>query len=91
MVQIQKQNDNIVKGNTSSTIRQNMECRHCNTTDEETQEHLEIRKGTEDLRKDLGLEKEHDHMLLWRKLTRRLKDIIKCEEMKTASLEDSLT
>ena len=36
-----------VKWNTSSTFRQNMNCRCCNKTDEETQEHLEICKGTE--------------------------------------------
>ena len=47
-----------------------------NEEEEEPHEHLE----TDDLRKNLYIEKEHDHMVFWRKLRRRLRDIISSEE-----------
>ena len=68
-----------VKGNRTSAFRDNMDCRHCDTKEEETQEHLEVCKGTEDLRQDIdmNLNIEHDKMVFWKKLTRRLSKIIK--------------
>ena len=57
-----------------------MNCRHCNTREEETHEHLEICPGTAHLRIKLDIEKEHDHMVLLRKLNRKLKEITAKEE-----------
>ena len=69
-----------VKANRSSETKTNMESRHCNTKEEESQDHLGRCTGTEDLRKNLDMTKEHDHMVLLRRLTRKLRDIIKKEE-----------
>ena len=56
-----------VKGNRTSVFRDDMDCRHCDTKEE----HLEVCKGTEDIRKDIDMNIEHDKMMFWRKLTRR--------------------
>ena len=48
--------------------------------EEETEEPLEKCKGTEDLRYKVDMEKDHNRMVFWRKLTKRLRDIIKHEE-----------
>ena len=38
-----------VKENTLSAFKNNMNCRNCNLQEEETQEHLEVCKGTKDM------------------------------------------
>ena len=50
-----------------------MNFRHCQQTEEETQEHLEICVGTKDLRVKLDMEKKLDHMVIWREMNRKLK------------------
>ena len=59
-----------VKANRSSEFRNNMGCRHCNTDEVESQAHLETCAGTKDMRKDLDMTKENDHMIFWRKFER---------------------
>ena len=51
---------NILKGNTSSTFRNNMQCRHCISGEVETQEHVEKREFTKVMRKTLNLENEEE-------------------------------
>ena len=68
---------NILKGNTSSTFRNNMQYRHCNSGEDETQEQLEKCKFIEAMRKKLDLENEREHMILWRKINRALTKLYK--------------
>ena len=68
------------KGITSSVYRKNMNCRHCNITEEETHEYLEICPETAHLKIKLDIEKEHNHMVFRRKITRKLKEITAKEE-----------
>ena len=56
-----------IKGNKSSMYRNDMECRYC---ENETQEHF-----TKEMRKTFDLTQETDQLVLWRKLTRALKDV----------------
>ena len=57
-----------------------MNCGHCKTTVEETQEQLEICPETADLRIKLEIEREHKHIVFWRKMTSKLKEITDKEE-----------
>ena len=69
-----------VKANRSTEFRNNMGCRHCDTDKVESQAHLETWTGTHDMRKDLNLNIEKDHMVFWRRLSTKLRDLLKSEE-----------
>ena len=64
-----------IKGNKSSVYTNNMACRLCTSGENETQEHLEKCNFTKDMRKNLDLNIREDKIVLWRKITRALKDI----------------
>ena len=70
-----KKKEKRVKGNTTSVLKNNMNCRHCNLQEEETQEDLEVCEGTRDPRVKLDMNKEHTYMVFWRKLSRNLNEI----------------
>ena len=61
-----------IKGNMSSMYRENMSCRYCSTGEEETQEHMETCESTTELREGLNLKIEREHIILWRKINRKL-------------------
>ena len=61
-----------IKGNTSSMYRDNMCCRYCKSGEEETQEHMETCESTTELREGLNLKIEREHIILWRKINRKL-------------------
>ena len=52
-----------------------MACKLCTSGEDEAREHLERCKFTEDMRKNLDLNIREDKIVLWRKITRALKDI----------------
>ena len=52
-----------------------MQCRLCTTGEKETQEYLEKCAFTTEMRKNLHLNKREDKIVLWRKITRALKDL----------------
>ena len=64
-----------IKGNKSLKYKNNMACRLCTSGENETQEYLEKFEFTKDRRKNLDLEIRDDKIVLWRKITRALKDI----------------
>ena len=47
-----------------------MQCRRCTAGADKTQEHLEICEYTTELRHNMDLNKEWDHMLLWWKMSK---------------------
>ena len=49
---------NNIQGNTTSNFRKNMQCRHCNSGEDETQEYLEKYEFTKVMRRTLNLENE---------------------------------
>ena len=49
-----------------------MTCRYCATGEEETQVHMERCEFTTKLREGLNIEKERDHIVLWRKKNTKL-------------------
>ena len=51
-----------------------MACRLCTSRENETQEHLEKFNFTKNMRKNLDLNIREDKIVLWRKITRALKD-----------------
>ena len=67
--------DNI-KGNRSSQWRHDMACRLCSSGENETQEHLERCSYMKTNREGLNLTiRRRRKKILWRKVTRTLKDI----------------
>ena len=68
---------NNIKGKTSSIYKDKMQCRHCTSGEDETQEHLEKCEFTKAMRKNFELENEREHMILWRKINRALKELYK--------------
>ena len=64
-----------IKGNKSSMQKDNMQCQLCKSGEDETQEHLEKCDFTKEMRKNLNLGKREDKIVLWRKITRALKDL----------------
>ena len=44
----------------------------CNSGEEETQEHMETCESTTELREGLNLKIEREHIILWRKINRKL-------------------
>ena len=75
-----------VKANRSSEFINNMGCRQCKSEEVESQEHLETCAGTKDLRKNLDM--TNDYMIFWRKISKKLRDMIKNEE--TEELKNKL-
>ena len=63
-----------VKGNITSIYRENMQCRYCTTGVDETQEHLKECEFTRTMSKTLKVKKERELMILWRTITRALKN-----------------
>ena len=61
-----------IKGNMSSMYREDMTCRYCCTGEEETQEHMETCEYTATLREGLNINNEREHIILWRKINRKL-------------------
>ena len=49
-----------------------MQCIHCTTVADESQERLEICESTKDLKNILDLIKEWAHMIMWRKISNKL-------------------
>ena len=66
--------DNI-KGNRSSKWKHDMACRLCTSGENETQDHLERCSFTKEMRENLDLTIREDKRVLWRRITRTLKDI----------------
>ena len=64
--------DNI-KGNRSSLWTGRMQCRHCNTGEIETQEHIETCIFFETYKGTLNLNKGEDKLIFWRKVITALK------------------
>ena len=52
-----------------------MNCRYCTSGEEETQEHIETCDFSSEMRKKLNLNKEREHMILWRKITWKLNEV----------------
>ena len=52
-----------------------MACRLCTSGEDETQDHLERCNFTKEMRENLNLTLREDKILLWRRITRVLKDI----------------
>ena len=52
---------NNIKGNTSSTFKDNMQCIHCTSREDETQKQLEKCESTKIMRKKLNIDKEREH------------------------------
>ena len=52
--------------------RDNMCCRYCKLGEDETQEHMETCESTTELREGLNLKIEREHIILWRKINRKL-------------------
>ena len=71
-----------IKGNISSVYRDNMQCRYCTTGANETQEHMEEYEFTRKIRTSLNLKDECERMILWRKITRALKELYKKDNNK---------
>ena len=59
----------------SSSFRDNMQWRHCNSWEDETQEHLERCTFTSEMRRNLDLTKEREHLILWRKINKNLREL----------------
>ena len=55
----------------------NMACRYCKSEEDETQEHLTICSFTKEMKDSLDLTQEKDQLILWRKITRALKQVHK--------------
>ena len=64
-----------IKGSKSSMYRNYMACRLCTSGEDETQDHLERCNFTKEMRENLDLNLREDKIVLWRKITRALKDI----------------
>ena len=62
-----------IKGNRSSQWRNNMECKHCTTGDNETQDHLEKCTFFSKHRDGLDLTTRMHKLILWRSITQTLK------------------
>ena len=77
-----------IKGNTSSSFRDNMQCRHCTSGEDETQEHLETCDFTSEMRRNLNLNKEREHMILWRKITKNLRELYKKANLNNKKTSD---
>ena len=78
----------------SSAYRDNMSCRYCTSGEEETQEHMETCESTSEMRQRLNLTIEREHIILWRKINRKLfkeyNDVTTIEsELKKAGLYKS--
>ena len=52
-----------------------MACRFCTSGEDETQDHLERCNFTKEMRENLNLTLMEDKIVLWRRITRALKDI----------------
>ena len=57
-----------------------MGCRHCNTEEVESQTHLEICTGTKEMRNDLDMKIEKDQLAFRRKMSKKLRDLVKSDE-----------
>ena len=64
-----------IKGNKSSMYRNNMACRLCTSGEDVTPKHLERINFTKGMRENLDLNIMEDKIMLWRRITRALKDI----------------
>ena len=67
-----------------------MGCRYCNKDKIESQEHLEMCTGTIDLRVNHGMNIPKEHLICWRRMSKRLKYIEQSEateEMKDKWLQ----
>ena len=64
-----------IKGNKSSIWKHNMACRLCTSGEDETQDHLESCSFTKEMRGNLNLTLREDKIVVWKRITRALKDI----------------
>ena len=74
------------KGITSSSFRDNLKCSHCNSGEDETQEHLETCEYTSELRRNLDLTKKREHIILWRKINKNLRELYRKANLNTQPL-----
>ena len=75
--------DNI-KGNKSSLWTGRMQCRHCNTGEAETQEHIEECAYFAKERSTLNLDEGKDKLIFWRKVI----FVLKCMKLRNKDLFD---
>ena len=88
MVQIQMKNHNNIKGNKSSTFKDIMQCRHCSSGEDETQEKCESTKG---MSEKLNIAKERYYVILWRKIKRNIKEFYRKANLNTKDKGQSPT
>ena len=62
-----------IKANRCSTFRGKIECRHCNTGTDETQEHLGLCTGFSHEQRGLKMDTEKGKSIFWRRMAPKLK------------------
>ena len=65
--------------NAKKSWKDNLTCRYCATSAQESQEHLEVCNGTEFERRGLGMESFMGKVTFWRRMT------VKMRQMATAT------